>query len=213
MNAVCALRKIDLSVARSFRAREEYRSLGGMDARVEDDASLMLAYVAGDARAFETLYARHRGPLYRFILYRVSDRQRADELFQDTWARVIAARARYQPRAKFSTWLFQIAHNLLIDSYRRARPQTGDEESQHALETRAAPAHEQPERVLGEFEQRRRLQLALAALPDEQRTAFVLRMEQELSLEEIANITGVGRETAKSRLRYALERIREHFRE
>lgn len=194
------------------RAPHECRKLAPMDAREDDDAALMLAYAGGDARAFETLYARHRGHLYSFIMHRVSDRGRADELFQETWSRVIKARQRYRPQAKFSTWLLQIAHNLVVDSYRRARPQAGAEETERVFESRAAPEHEQPERVLGDFQQRRRLQIAIEQLADEQRAVFLLRMQQELSLEEIASITGVGRETAKSRLRYARARIREHFR-
>ncbi len=182
-----------------------------MDDRRDDDHALMLAYAAGDVAAFRTLYERHRGGLYRFILYRVDTRHAADELFQDTWSRVIAARRRYRPDARFRTWLYQIAHHLVIDSYRRKRPQAGSEESERILERQVADEREQPERVLSSFEQRRRLQRALERLPDEQRTVFLLRIEQGLGLEEIATITGCGRETAKSRLRYALKRIREQL--
>lgn len=182
-----------------------------MDDRRDDDHALMLAYAAGDTEAFRMLYERHRGGLYRFILYRVDTRHVADELFQDTWSRVIAARKRYRPDARFRTWLYQIAHNLVIDSYRRKRPQTAGEEGQRILDRQMADENEQPERVLSAFEQRRRLQLAMERLPDEQRCVFVLRMEQGLGLEEIATITGCGRETAKSRLRYALKRIREQL--
>lgn len=177
----------------------------------DDDARLMLAWTAGDPEAFETLYRRHRGPLYRFLLRRLNHRATADELFQETWSRVIGARERYRPDGKFSAWLLQIAHNLVVDHYRRQRPEPGAEEAERALAAEAAPAHEEPERVLSAFEQRRRLQLALERLPEEQRGTFLLRMEGELSLEEIGKITGVGRETAKSRLRYALARIREEL--
>lgn len=184
-----------------------------MDAPGDDDAALMLAFAAGSAAAFESLYARHRAMLYRFILRRVGDRQRSDDLFQDTWSRVIASRARYQPSAKFSTWLLQIAHNLVVDHHRRTRPQAGPAESEQLLANLAAPERHQPEHVLSEFEQRRRLQRALEDLPDEQRTVFVLRMEQALGLAEIAAITGAGRETVKSRLRYALHAIRQRLSE
>ena len=126
---------------------------------------------------------------------------------------MIAARARYTPQAKFSTWLLQIAHNLLIDSHRRKRPMASGEEAEHALAALATPEHEQPEHVLSEFERRRRLQRALEELPDEQRTAVLLRLEHDLSVEEIAQVTGVGRETAKSRLRYAMNRLREQLAE
>ncbi len=177
------------------------------------DEQLMLAYAKGDIRAFETLYARCRGTLYRFILRSVSDRSRADELFQETWSRLIASRDRYRADARFTTWLLQIAHNLVVDSYRRARPQVGPQETEAVLRELDAPESELPEQVLGEFEQRRRLQLVLDELPYEQRETFLLRIESGLGLEDIARITGVGRETVKSRLRYGLARIREKFAE
>jgi len=184
-----------------------------MDATVDDDATLMLAYAQGDVAAFDVLYARHRGTLYRFLLRSSRDPRLAEELFQETWSRVIAARGRYAPQAKFSTWLLQIAHNLLIDSHRRKRPMASGEEAELALANLALPDQEQPEHVLSEFEQRRRLQLAIEQLPDEQRTAVLLRLENDLSVEEIAEVTGVGRETAKSRLRYAMNRLREQLAE
>jgi RNA polymerase sigma-70 factor (ECF subfamily) len=180
-----------------------------MDAAVDHDAMLMLAYARGDLAAFEALYARHRGMLYRFLLRSVRDPHRTDELFQETWSRVIGARARYQPQAKFSTWLLQIAHNLMIDSARRQRPMAGGDEAEIALASLAMPEREQPEHALSEFERRRGLQRAIEQLPEEQRIAVLLRLEQELSLEEIAAVTGAGRETVKSRLRYAMTRLRE----
>lgn len=184
-----------------------------MDAAVDEDATLMLAYARGELAAFDTLYARHRGALYRFLLRAARDPQLAEELFQDTWSRVIASRARYAPQAKFTTWLLQIAHNLLIDHYRRKRPVTTGDEAERVFEQAAAQEHEQPEHVLSEFERRRRLQMAIEHLPDEQRTTVLLRLEHDLSVEDIADITGVGRETAKSRLRYAMNRLREQLAE
>jgi len=184
-----------------------------MDTAVDEDATLMLAYAQGDLGAFEALYARHRGTLYRFLLRACRQSALADELFQETWSRVIAARERYQPQAKFTTWLLQIAHNLLIDSYRRKRPTLDGEAGELAIAQMEAPAQEQPEHALSDFEQRRRLQRAIEQLPDEQRTAVLLRLEQELSLEEIADVTGVGRETVKSRLRYAMNKLREQLAE
>jgi RNA polymerase sigma-70 factor (ECF subfamily) len=181
-----------------------------MDAPLaDDDASLMLAYADGDAAAFRLLYARHRTTVYGFLMRSVKDRNTADELFQETWSRVIAARSRYRAEAKFTTWLLQIAHHLAVDSFRRRRPQAGAEETLAVFEAQAIPEHEQPEQMWSTFERHRRMQRAIESLPDEQRTAFVLRMENELSVEDIASVTGVGRETAKSRLRYAMARMRE----
>lgn len=173
----------------------------------------MLAYAHGDVRAFDALYRRQRGMLYRYILRSVRDRASADELFQETWSRLIASRARYRVEAKFSTWLLQIAHNLIVDSFRRARPQAGAEETETVFRELDSPESERPDQVLGEFEQRRRLQIVLDALPDAQREAFLLRVEGGLGLEEIATVTGAGHETVKSRLRYALAKIREKFAE
>ncbi len=177
------------------------------------DEELMLAYAHGDAPAFDALYQRARGMLYRFILRSVPERAVADELFQDTWSRAIQARARYRIEAKFSTWLLQIAHNLIVDHLRRKRPQADVDETEYVLGLLDAPEHERPEEVLSDFEQRRRLQLALEALPDEQRVAFLLRMESNLGLDEIAQVTGAGHETVKSRLRYAFGKIRERLAE
>lgn len=171
------------------------------------DETLMLAYVDGDVAAFEQLYARHRVRLYRHLLGQVRNGALADELFQDVWQKVIAARAGWRPEASFTTWLYRIAHNRLADHWRALRhrppaPHDADER------TARVPDPGTPERQLSEFEQRRQLQLALDALPAEQREVIMLRLEQELSLEQIGEVTGVGRETVKSRLRYAMDKLR-----
>lgn len=176
-------------------------------AALPTDESLMQAWAAGDLRAFETLYSRHRSRLYSFLLRQLRDGALADELFQDVWQRVIAARTGWQPEAAFTTWLFRIAHNRLNDHWRAARHRPvapGDAEER----VNAMSDSHTPETELSEFEQRRRLQLAMEQLPDDQRMVLQLRLEQELSLEEIAQITGVGRETVKSRLRYAMDKLR-----
>jgi len=178
-----------------------------MDGADASDEALMLAYAAGDVAAFEQLYARHRARLYRYLLRHARDNALADEFFQDVWQRVIAARAGWKPDAGFATWLFTIAHHRLGDHWRslKHRPPTpGDAEERAA---RIADP-DTPERVLSEFERRRQLQLALDELPGEQREVLLLRLEQELTLEEIAEVTGVGRETVKSRLRYAMDKLR-----
>ena len=177
------------------------------DSTQASDEALMRAWVEGDVTAFDQLYSRHRGRLYRYLLRQLRDQATADELFQDVWQRVIAARAGWKPEAAFSTWLFRIAHNRLADhwrasSYRPPAPADADERAARI------PDPDTPERTLSEFEQRRLLQLALDALPAEQREVLLLRLEQELTLEEIGAITGVGRETVKSRLRYAMDKLR-----
>ncbi len=119
-----------------------------MDAPLTDDGGLMLAWAGGDSAAFGELYAKHKGPLYRFPLKTVKDRTVADELFQETWSRVIVARQRYRAEAKFSTWLLQIAHNLAVDSFRRQRPRAGAEEAEAVFAAQAAPEREQPDHAL-----------------------------------------------------------------
>jgi RNA polymerase sigma-70 factor (ECF subfamily) len=175
------------------------------------DEALMLAYGAGDVGAFQTLYSRHRGPLFRHLSRQLRDTALAEEFFQDTWQRVIAARERYRPEAKFATWLYQIAHNRVTDHWRakQHRPEAPGDATELA---ERLPDPDTPERSLSAFEERRRLQLALEELPDDQREVVLLRLEQELSLEEIGEITGVGRETVKSRLRYAMDKLRARLR-
>lgn len=173
------------------------------------DEELMLRYGDGDATAFEALYRRHRGPLYRFLLRQVANASTAEELFQDVWMRVVNSRAHYEVRAKFTSWVYTIAHNRLMDFYRangRAVLLDG-EESEAALEN--APAEEiAADLRLDRKRAAERLIAALAALPEVQREAFLMQQEGGMSLEEIAVATGVGRETVKSRLRYALARLR-----
>ncbi len=171
------------------------------------DEALMLAYAAGQVSGFEQLYARHRTRLYRFLLRQLRDGAMADEVFQDTWQRVVAARNDWTPEASFASWLYRIAHNRLADHWRalKHRPPAPDNADERTARI-ADP--DTPERVLSEFEQRRRVQLALDELPVDQRDVILLRLEQELTLEEIGVITGVGRETVKSRLRYAMDKLR-----
>jgi RNA polymerase sigma-70 factor (ECF subfamily) len=171
------------------------------------DEELMLAYGRGDAGAFETLYKRHRGPLFRFMLRALSNaaghRSTAEELFQEAWIRVIEARSRYKPQARFTTWLYTIAHNLLVDHWRKkglSLVQLDDEP------TVAAP--DNPARQAEARESLARLLHAIDGLPTAQREAFLLHEEAGLTVAEIAALTGAGEEAAKSRLRYAMAKLR-----
>jgi len=167
----------------------------------------MLAYAAGEAAAFDQLYARHRTRLYRYLLRHLRDNALADECFQDVWQRVVAARAGWTPDAGFATWLYTIAHHRLGDHWRALKHRPAAPADAELRTARVADP-DTPERVMSEFERRRQLQLALDALPPEQREVLLLRLEQELTLEEIGAVTGVGRETVKSRLRYAMDKLR-----
>src|ERR671924_770868 len=167
------------------------------------DEQLMLAYGQGDAGAFDTLYKRHRGALYRFITRSIKERGTAEELFQEAWIRVIEARSRYAPQARFTTWLYTIAHNLLVDHWRR-KGLTLVELNEDEL----AAAPDNPARQAEARESLARLVQAIDALPVAQREAFLLHEEAGLSVAEIAKVTGAGEEAAKSRLRYAMAKLK-----
>lgn len=171
--------------------------------RRDPDAQLMLAYARGDAAAFETLYLKYKDPLYRFFLRQCGNRALAEELYQDVWVRVIDARERYEARAKFGTWLYRIAHNILTDHYRRPV-----EEELPEPEVIPPSRVDDPEVIVGGQEKLARYRAMLRSLPDEQREAFLLKEEAGMSLEDIARITGENFETIKSRLRYATGKLK-----
>ena len=173
------------------------------------DERLMLAYRDGNGAAFRQLYARHRSPLYRHLAHQCGDARLAEELFQDIWLRVIHARASYEPLATFATWLYRIAHHRLIDHYRQHARHLADafadDDGPDALPAAdtANPARQYEQRDIA-----KRLGMALKDLPPAQREAFLMAEEGGLSLNEIAAATGTARETVKSRLRYALGKLR-----
>jgi len=175
-----------------------------------DDNALMMRYRNGDTRAFETLYTRHKGALYRYLQRICRNREAVNDLFQETWSKLVTSRARYEPRAQFTTFLFHIAHNCAIDYFRRAeRQQMGRTDDVDELHDRLPSSDaDRPDSQASEAELQAAFQLALAQLPEEQRNVFVLREETGMSLEEIGQVTGVTMETAKSRLRYALTKLR-----
>ena len=178
------------------------------------DEQLMSAYRDGDAGAFDVLYRRHKGGVYRYMLRQCRDAGVADELFQDVWMNLVRAREGYTVQAKFTTYIYTMAHNRLIDHYRKhgqAAMVSFDDDSEDApqvAEPVAAPRDE-PEKHLDVKQQAAQLLQLLGALPESQREAFVMQYEGGMSVEEIADATGVTRETAKSRLRYALAKIRQ----
>ncbi len=165
----------------------------------------MLRYRDGDADAFEALYGRHRGPLYRYFVRQVA-RAQVDDLFQEVWLRVIRGRDRYRASAPFSAFLYRIAHNVLVDHYRRLGRgiEFGTGEPPEVEDPGAGP-----ERAFDQDELRARLAAALDDLPAPQREVFLLQQEADLTLEQIGHVVGAGRETVKSRLRYAVGRLRQ----
>jgi RNA polymerase sigma-70 factor, ECF subfamily len=177
--------------------------------RDPDDAALMLRYRNGDVRAFELLYARHKGGVYRYLQRMCRNPDVANDLFQEVWSKVIASRERYEVRAQFNTFLYRIAHNCMVDHFRRAgRPIYAAQDVDTLAEELPDAPHQRPDEAFSEGQLRADFRRALDALPAEQRDVFVMYEESGLSLEEIGRITGVAMETAKSRLRYALAKLR-----
>lgn len=200
-----------------------------------DDPQLMTRFATGDVAAFETLYARHKGPLYRYFFRQCGNPDTADELFRDVWLLLIKAGEPNELRARFTTYLYQIAHSGLVEHFRKSgRPFTGGtgEPASAALaylveevpevvdmafasarwslvdwEQGRADASPVPEAASSGEQRASRFQTALDALPIEQREAFLLHEEAEMGLADIAIVTGVGAETVKGRLHYAVKRL------
>ena len=179
----------------------------------ECDEKLMLAYGRGEAAAFDRLYARHKGGVYRYVLRHCGNAGIADELFQDIWMSVIRVRETYAPTARFANWLYTLAHHRIVDHWRASGQAMlvsvdADDASETAIDALPDARGVDPEMQAWRRQAARRLHAALAALPPAQRDAFLLQQEGGLSLAEIAALTGVGAETIKSRLRYAIARLR-----
>jgi len=175
------------------------------------DEQLMLDYQAGDMNAFETLYRKHKGPLYRYFVRQLHQQQLAEDLYQDTWGKVITAAAQYQVTAKFTTWLYKIAHNLLIDHVRAVKPldkvaPLGEDETMDSLE---AYSQASPESQLQQQQQVDMMKQCIAKLPPVQKEAFLLNIEMGMTAAAISDIANVTLEATKSRIRYAYQSIKQ----
>jgi RNA polymerase sigma-70 factor (ECF subfamily) len=178
------------------------------------DEALMAAYQSGDARSFALLFERYERPVFRFLRRSLGDAAAADDLLQDVWLAVVRNAAGYVPRAKFTTWLFTIARSKLIDHWRAAVPmvslneEAANDSNETLLDDIAAAPNVQPEVQVMSRAQAQAFVAAVEALPPVQREAFLLHAEGDMTVEEVAQATGVGFETAKSRLRYAFGKLR-----
>jgi RNA polymerase sigma-70 factor (ECF subfamily) len=183
------------------------------DAHTDEDC--MARYQDGDERSFRVLYLRYRDKLYRYTLRLAAHPQEAEEVFQEVWLAVVRGKNGYVPGAAFAPWLFAIAHRRAADRWRTLGRHAPD--GIHAVEhDEAEAAHERTPSATLSPEGRAHndalgdaLQRAVRALPLPQREAFLMKAEGGLSLEDIAQATAVPRETVKSRLRYAQQRLRE----
>ena len=182
----------------------------------EADEVLMVAYQKGDVRSFEILLTRHRKPVFNFILRFVGSRETAEDLLQETFLRVIKGAEAYQRQAKFTTWLYTIARNLCVDQSRRAKhrkaqsldaPMNSSAESGTLLDV--LPSGEMAsDRLAGNKQLHLKLNEALSRLSEEQREVFLMREFLDMPFKEIADVIGVPENTVKSRMRYALEKLR-----
>ncbi|MFV3370307.1 RNA polymerase sigma factor [Pseudomonas sp. NY15435] len=176
----------------------------------ENDVALLRRYRQGDAEAFGELYARHRLGLFRFLCGLCGDHAQAEEVFQETWLSLIRSDSQPLGAASFKTWLYQIGRNRLIDHWRKLGRHQGRQESfDEQLHGDALSGESvDPERELSLSRDQQRLQGALESLPEEQREVFLLRAHGDLELHEIAELTKAPAETVKSRLRYAMQKLR-----
>jgi RNA polymerase sigma-70 factor (ECF subfamily) len=176
----------------------------------------LAAYRGGDVEALARLVDHFRRPLFGFILRMTEGRDDADEVFQEVWFRAIKHLPGYRDQ-RFLSWLFRIAHNLIIDRARKARPVTelprdreggGDPFEDRVADRRIGPAREAAGKDLG-----RRISRAVARLPDEQRAVFTMRTEGDLPFKDIARIQGVSINTALARMHYALAKLKQELAE
>ena len=171
-------------------------------------------------RAFEVLVQRHRRPIFHFVLRYVRDPVAAEDVTQDTFLRVVRSAESYVREAKFTTWLFTIARNLCVDASRRAKHRNmasldapvGEDGLASKIDFVESGGPAVDRQAIGS-ELKARMQQAIAELPDEQREIFLLREVGDLQFNEIAEIVGVPENTVKSRMRYALEKLRESLAE
>ena len=175
------------------------------------DRDLIRAYREGDERAFETLLNRYQSGVFSKIVFVVRDHEVANDLFQDTWIKVVKVlkSGKYVEEGKFGPWVMRIAHNAAIDHFRRNRKKRMVRPTEE-FDIFDTLAHDAPnamdtmvqEEVLAELRQ------LIPALPEEQRAVVKMRLEQQYSFKEIAEETGVSINTALGRMRYALINLR-----
>lgn len=180
------------------------------------DESLMLQYAHGDARAFELLYGRHKDALYRFVRRQCGDPDTACDLAHDIWLKLIGARRRYRPDARFTTYLFALARNRMIDHHRAQsrQPLSAPGVMADPIDVEDLPDRDEegPE-VRAQVRELVERSLALVqSLPPDQREILLLYVEG-LRMREIGAIAGIPAETARSRLRRALGRLKRELEE
>jgi RNA polymerase sigma-70 factor (ECF subfamily) len=181
------------------------------------DEQLMARYQQGDARAFDTLLGRHYQSVFNFLVRNTGNAATSEELLQDVFMRVIGSARKYEKRAKFTTWLFTIAKNIVIDHSRKQRfrrhksldaPLGADDDRSLGDSVKDDHPSVMADRRFADAEFTARLDAAMSKMNEDQRMVFVLREFQQLSFQEIAVVVETSENTVKSRMRYALEFLR-----
>jgi|HubBroStandDraft_6_1064221.scaffolds.fasta_scaffold389155_1 RNA polymerase sigma factor (sigma-70 family) len=184
-----------------------------MSGAAESDEILLDRYVRGEAAAFAALYHRHEMRVWRYLLRNVGNRAIAEELMQEVWFAVARDAARLEPDSRFVAWLFAIARHRMIDLVRSRRPQLSLDVVGHqadcVVEALTAQARAEPLPQAVARDEAAAIARALRQIPREQRDAFLLQLEGDLTVDEVASITGSSFEATKSRLRYARSKLRE----
>lgn len=182
-----------------------------MQKRIISDEELINSYLEGEENCLRTLITRHKARVFSSIYYLVKDRCLAEDLFQETFIKVINSlkAGRYQEKGKFAAWVVQIATNLVRDYYRKIErlPQIVDSEGETYLRYIPLAEEDAEQRIVVE-ETTEIVKNLIQQLPQEQREVLVLRHYSEMSFKEIAELTGVSTNTALARMRYALGNMR-----
>lgn len=174
------------------------------------DEELMSEYsVNGCTKSFARLYNRHKAPVYRYFLRQTNAQSLAEELLQEVWIKIIKSAENYTQSAKFTTYLYKIARNILIDHLRKASTKTADLmiNSDHDYENDLQDSNTNPELIAITSENSQKLLAAINHLPADQKEVFLLRVDAGLTFKEIAETTGCGHEAVKSRFRYAAKKL------
>ncbi|MEO7036838.1 MAG: RNA polymerase sigma factor, partial [Polyangiaceae bacterium] len=190
-------------------------------AAVQGDATdemLMVRYQRGEREAFVELVRRHNRPIYNFVLRQLRVPSVSEDVTQDVFMRLVQNAADFKHEARFLTWLYTIARNLCIDQLRKFshrrhasldQPASDNPDAPSLLDSISDPSpHASAERTAVSSEVRSSIVKAVDSLPDDQREVFLLREVANLPFKDIAEITGVGENTVKSRMRYALDRLK-----
>ena len=195
--------------------RGKVRLTGMAEQQVQSDEELMQRYQEGSAAAFDELYEKYRRPLYGFLVnHSGRSRQEVDEVFQETWLKLVRNRKRFDSSQLFGPWLFTIARNCLVDRWRHlGRISSLHVSDDIAMQGASSSGLARPDRQAESASLGSAWQAALLALPAEQREVILLKFETDMTLDEMGEVIGAGRETVKSRLRYAMAKLRKSLHE